>query len=792
MAKKGSSQNILDYFKEFYTNWIAKFKKNWKRQTVILGLQLAGFGATMLFLLLMFVYFGFFGALPNVKELKSIKQDSASEIYSRDSKLMGKYYIENRSTIRNNQISKNVKNALVATEDSRFFQHNGIDLISLARVIFRSIILMDHSQGGGSTISQQLAKNLFPRDGDGIFSLMVSKAKEIFIASRLEDIYTKDDILTFYLNTVPFGEDVYGIESAAERFFSKDSKDLNPAEAATLVGMLAANTAYNPRLFPEKSMKRRNLVLSRMGEAKFLKSEEVSRYQQMPIKLVYSFQNRNTGIAPYFREKLRLRIKDLLADKYGDKYDLSRDGLKIYTTIDSRMQAYADEAVKKQLQGLQKEFNEQWKGRNPWSSNEGIYIRAYRNSIRYKQLQKAGYTPKQIKKAMETKVDMSLYSPWGEADINMSPADSIKRTLKTLQAGFLAVDPKSGDILAWVGGPNHKFFPYDHVTSSRQCGSTFKPIVYATALKSGIDPCQYFANEKKVYREYQDWSPSNYSDDYGGYYSLKGALTHSVNTVTAELAINVGMSNVVDMAHKMGITADIPELPSVALGTADISLFEMISAYTTFANYGVPTDLDGLVKIVDKNGKVLYQRPALDPKSNVLNDEVSPAIIEMMRGVVENGTAQSLRTVYGLKSELAGKTGTTQNYVDGWFIGYTSTLLAGAWVGCDEPSVHFMGGYGQGAHTALPIFGRFMAGVESNSALSYYTNRPFETLSENMTTKLTCEDFLPENPGGGFFRNIFGGSKPTPNQKPQEKSAERKQADEDSKTMLERMKELFR
>lgn len=795
MAKGASNNKFFSYIQNFWKEYTAKFKKNWKRQSLILFIQLTVFGAAFGFLFLLMVYMGVFGALPDVRELKTIKHDSATEIYSRDSKLMGKYYVENRSTIKNNQISKNVKNALVATEDSRFFQHKGFDVISLMRVIFRSIILMDRSQGGGSTISQQLAKNLYPREGDGIFSLMVSKAKEIFIASRIEDIYSKDDVLTLYLNTVPFGEDVYGIESAAERFFSKDSKDLNPSEAATLIGMLAANTAYNPRLNPEKSLKRRNTVLSRMGQANFLTPAEVEKYQKAPTKLAYSFQNRNTGIAPYFREKLRVRINAILKDKYGDKYDLSRDGLKVYTTIDSRMQAYADEAVKKQMQVLQKEFNEQWKSSNPWSGDESAYVRAYRNSARYKQLKKAGLSTKQIRKEMETKVDMRLYSPWGETNIEMSPADSIKRTLKTVQAGFLAVDPRSGDILAWVGGPNHKYFPYDHVTAKRQCGSTFKPIVYAAALKSGIEPCDYFANEKRVYSEYQDWSPGNFSDDYGGFYSLKGALTNSVNTVTAELAVTVGMDEVVDLAHKMGVESDIPELPSVALGTAEISLLEMVKVYSTFANYGVPTDLDGLIKITDKNGKVLYQRPKKEEYANVLNDEVSPLIIEMMRGVIDNGTGRSLRGVYGIKAELAGKTGTTQNYADGWFIGYTPTLVAGSWVGCDEPTIHWRNGsLGQGAHTALPIFGNFLASVERNSALNYYTTRPFELLSEDLSEKITCEDWLPENPNkGGFMRKIFGSPKPSGNSADETaKKPNKKQNEEDRKSILDKMQELFR
>ncbi len=788
MAKGTNSSKGRSFISRYITNWKTKFNQNWKKQLFITGLQLFIFFFLMGVLFLTSVYLGLFGELPNVKELKSIKQDSASEIYSRDGKLMGKYYVENRSTISNNEISKNVKNALVATEDSRFFQHSGFDVISLMRVMFKSIILMDRSQGGGSTISQQLAKNLFPREGDGIFSLLISKAKEIFIASRLESVYSKDDILTFYLNTVPFGEDVYGIESAAERFFSKDSKYLNAPEAATLVGMLAANTAYNPRMNPEKSLKRRNVVLSRMGEAKFLTPAEVEKFQKQPIQLKYSFQNRNTGVAPYFREKLRVRIDKILKEEYGDKYNLSRDGLKIYTTIDSRMQGYADEAVKKQMQVLQGEFNDQWAKGSPWS--ESVFHKAYTNSQRYRSLKKSGLSEKAIKKIMNTKVTMTLYSPWGEPSIEMSPVDSIKRTLKTVQAGFLAVDPKTGDILAWVGGPNHKHFPYDHVTARRQCGSTFKPIVYAAALNSGVDPCSYFPNEKKVYSEYQDWSPSNYSEEYGGFYSLKGALTNSVNTVTADLAIQVGMDNVVDLARRMGITSDIPALPSVALGAADISLFEMISAYTTFANYGVPTELDGLVKVVDKKGKVLYKRKESTPNDNVLNDQVSPEIIEMMRGVIENGTGKSLRTVYGIKADLAGKTGTTQNYADGWFIGYTPTLLAGAWVGNDEPTIHFKGSVGQGAHTALPIFGKFLASVEKNPALSYYTTQPFELLDENMTERLTCEDYVLEDPNRGFIRSIFNsGSKPT---KPANKEDAKKQAEEDNKGMLERMKELFR
>ncbi|TRX72614.1 penicillin-binding protein 1A [Carboxylicivirga sp. M1479] len=774
----------------------AKTKRSFKKRLFLFLLKAGVLSIAGVFVFCLFVYLGLFGAIPGEEELSKIQNHSASEVYSIDDELMGRYYIEHRLTIANDQISPYIKDALVATEDSRFFEHNGLDVISLGRVVVRTIIFGDRAQGGGSTISQQLAKNLYPRMRLGFLSLPVGKTKEIFTAARLENVYSKDDILALYLNTVPFGEDIYGIEMASKRFFGKKSKNLNPAEAATLVGMLAANTAYNPRLNPERSIKRRNIVLKRMRDHGAISEVEYRKWQQSKIVLNYRRIDHNTGIAPYFREKIRVQAQQILEDEYGDEYDIYSDGLKIYTTIDAGLQEYAEKAVDQQMNRLQGEFDNHWKGRSPWAKHPQVYTNALRQSRRYQKMKDAGHSDEKIFKAMEKKVPMTIFTHAGEKRVTMSPVDSVKHYLMLLNTGFVAMNPRNGHVLAWVGGIDHKTYQYDHVTSRRPVGSTFKPIVYAAAMQDGVSPCDFISNEQVVYEDYDDWAPSNSNGKHEGYYSVKGGLANSVNTVSAKLITQIGVSEVVNLAEDMGIEEDIPYYPSIALGTAELSLLDMVSAYTTFPNYGRPVEPTMLLKIEDRNGNVLYQNEGHLPKDEVYDDDVAYFAVELMRGVVERGTANSLRSVFNLKSDLAGKTGTTQDNSDGWFIGYTPNIVAGAWVGNDQPSIRFRStALGSGGHMALPIFARFMQRLEKDRSRYQYHKGSFYVVPSRLQKQLMCDDFAEEDPDKGFFDSLLEGfDKPDSLKlkKQQEKKAKKDQKKKDHKSVLQKMKDLFK
>ncbi|MBS2209982.1 transglycosylase domain-containing protein [Carboxylicivirga mesophila] len=770
---------------------------SFKKRLLVFGLKATGIGTAAFFIFCLFVYLGFFGALPSEKELSKIQNHSASEVYSIDEKLMGRYYIEHRLTIDNDEVSPYIKEALVATEDSRFFEHNGLDFISLGRVVVRSIIFGDRAQGGGSTISQQLAKNLYPRMHLGFLTLPVGKTKEIFTAARLEKIYSKDEILMLYLNTVPFGEDIYGIEVASQRFFGKKSLHLNPAEAATLVGMLAANTAYNPRLNPERSFDRRNIVLKRMKEHGSISENEYLKWSQSKIELNYKRIDHNTGIAPYFREKIRVQAQDILEDKYGDEYDIYSDGLKIFTTIDAQLQLYAEQAVAQQMTRLQDEFNRHWKGQTPWARHPQVYTNALRQSRRYQKMKDAGHSDEAIFKAMEKSVPMTIYTHAGEKKVNMSPVDSVKHYLMLLNTGFVAMNPRNGHVLTWVGGIDHKTFQYDHVTSRRPVGSTFKPIVYAAALQDGMSPCDFISNEQVVYEDYDDWSPANSNGQHNGFFSVKGGLANSVNTVSAKLITQIGVNKVINMAEDMRIEEDIPNYPSIALGTAELSLLNMVSAYTTFPNYGRPVEPVMLLRIEDRDGNVLYENEGNIPGDEVYDDDVAYFMVEMMRGVVERGTASSLRNIFHLKSELAGKTGTTQDNSDGWFIGYTPNIVAGAWVGNDQPSIRFRStALGSGGHMALPIFARFMQRLEKDRSRYQYHKGSFYVVPARLQKQLMCDDFSEQDPDTNFFDSLFDSfSRPdsVKLKRQEERKAQREERKKtDHKSVLQKMKDLFK
>lgn len=735
-------------------------KRLGKRIVLWLGIS---FAAVILFIgfLIVGVYMGFFGKLPTPDNILAIDQDNASLVYAADGTLMGKYYLINRQSIDNEAISPFVREALIATEDNRFFEHHGMDFISLGRVIFKSVLLGNTSQGGGSTISQQLAKNLYGRKSYGLLSLPVNKIKEIFIASRLENVYTKEEILTLYLNTVAFGEDVYGIEAASWRYFNKPSAQLNVPESATLVGMLAANTYYNPRLHPERSKTRRNVVLSRMVVQGFIPESEAELYKEEAIQLDYNLMDMNRGIAPYFRSYIRQLLRKILQEKFGDSYNPETDGLKIYTSLDIRLQSYAEQAVSKHMQKLQTEFNNHWKTKDPWYQYPEVYQNKLQNTKTYKQLKAQGKSKAEIKKELQIQHAMEILTPEGEQVVEMSTADSVKHYLKMLNTGFLAMDPKTGAILAWVGGLNYQYLPYDHVLAERQVGSTFKPFVYTTALKNGMQPCQMFANEQHIYEDYDDWSPSNSEGEYEGWYSMKGGLKNSVNTITAEIMMETGPSNVVELAQALNIDTHIPEVPSIALGTAEISLFEMVEAYTAFANNGSTVNSFGILRIEDSEGNILYEQNSPNYGDIAFDEDVAVQITDMLQGVVNEGTGRSLRSIYQVYSDIAGKTGTTQNNADGWFIGYTPDFVAGVWVGAELPVIHFRTiALGSGAHQALPIFGMVVNKMENDQDLSNRYLSPFPALPDTLLMAMDCPDFTLEKPDKNLFdkfKDIFDG-----------------------------------
>lgn len=771
---------------------------SWKVRWAYNALKLATAALVTLVLFVSLVYIGLFGRLSSYAELKSISNSNATEVYSSDKVLMGRFFVENRLTVDSTDISVHVFNALVATEDSRFYEHKGVDLKSVGRVAVKSVLLGKQSQGGGSTLSQQLAKNLYPRQNLGIFSLPVSKVKEIFIAGRLEKIYSKEEILTLYLNTVPFGEDIFGIEAAAHRFFGRKAKWLEPPQAATLVGMLAANTSFNPRLNPEKALKRRSIVLSRMAE-KYpdLYLKKLEEYQAEPLHLKYTRLDRNTGIAPYFRDMVRLEAENILNELYGDQYNIFTDGLKIVTTINSRVQRYAEEAVKQHMTQLQKQFDNHWSKKDPWFDHPEVFANALKQSARYKRLKASGRSEAEIMENMNTPVDMVLFTHDGDKQVVLSPADSVRHYLRLLNTGFLAVHPQSGKILAWVGGVDHKSVEFDHVSSKRQVGSTFKPVVYAAAMMNGMEPNEYVANEKRTYPGHPDWTPGNSDGKYGGYYSIKGSLANSVNTVTAWIINQVGVDKVVAMARKMGVESRIPEVPSIALGTAEISLYEMVKAYTTFPNYGTPANFQSIVSITDSNGKVLYEYIRPDANDIAYDENTAHYMVDMLREVMRSGTGRSLVANYKLSSELGGKTGTTQNNSDGWFIGFTPMLVAGVWVGADQPVVRFRStSLGQGAYMAMPIFGRFIQRVERDAMLANYTSAQFRAVPDELQENMICENFSESDPSVNYIERAFGTlwqrNDSIKAQRQLERREHRKSSEKRNEGIFEKMKSIFK
>ncbi len=719
---------------------------------VALFAGIAGFiGFFSIFFLVSLIYLGAFGALPSTDNIRHLDQNIASEVYAADGVLLGKYFFENRLPSDIEDISPYITDGLVATEDARFFEHGGVDFRAWVRVLLVTVLMQDESGGGGSTLSQQLAKNLFPRKDHGLLTIPVAKVKEIFIARRLESIYDKNQLLALYLNKVPFGENVFGIRMAAKRFFNTTPKDIKLEEAAVLVGMLKATSYYNPRRFPERAKRRRNTVLGQMVKYQKLDVAVFDSLSQMPIQLEYEHESHDEGLATYFREHLRKELEKELANHAkpdGSPYNLYTDGLKIYTTIDSRMQRYAEQAVNTQMAYLQERFLKHFRNYRravPWGSKK-LLEQSKKASKRYKRLKNSGLGETEIDSIFSDTVEMRVFT-WEaegfEKDTLMTPLDSIKHYLSLLQTGFLAAEPQTGKIFAWVGGINFKYFKYDHIGSRRQVGSTFKPFVYAQALQSGVPPCERFANELVEYAD--GYEPKNADGEYGGNYSMAGALYNSVNVVAVQLLQKIGVDGVRDLAKQMGITSKIPRELGIALGSADISLFEMVQAFSTFPNRGLTPELFYLTRIETAHGEVLFERPKPDRSKfpRVLEEKNADIMAHLMQAVADSGTAKRLRYLYKFQYPIAGKTGTTNNNTDGWFIGYTPTLITGAWVGAEQPAVHWYStNQGQGAATALPICAQFLNRVYGAKAFRSYRKKVFAPLDTAAIAALQCPSFI--------------------------------------------------
>lgn len=753
------------------SNKSKKQKWNWKKFlfkfffTAVFVVSILGFTLVLL------VKIGIFGALPAYSGLKKIKNNTATNIYSVDNELLGRYYYQNRTNAYIKEIPEHLINALVATEDVRFYEHRGVDYRSSTRVLVKTIILMNKRSGGGSTISQQLAKNLYPRRDFKLLSMPVAKIKEIITALRIEKLYSKEEILELYLNTVSFGENTYGIETAALIFFNKKPSELKIEESAILVGLLKANTSYNPRSNKDAAIKRRNVVLGQMHKYGYLSKTDLDSLKLLPVKLKYRKLIHTEGLAPYYREFLRKKCTGILSEiekPDGSKYNLYTEGLKIYTSLNAKMQEYLEKSVSEHLSKLQKEFDKHWEGEEPWISDPSLAMLQIEQSRVYKSFRKKGLSKDEAIAAMRVARETEIFTWKGIKDTLISPLDSLLHHFKTLQTGALVMNGKTGDILAWVGGVDYKYFKFDHVTAKRQTGSTIKPIVYASALERGIEPCDFYENDSVVYEDYDNWAPRNSGDGYGGYYSVKGALANSVNTISVKLLLQSGIDSTIDLAQKMGISADLTHVPSMALGTGEVTLYDMVKSYAVFLNKGQKVEPRMIRRIEDADGNIIYSDPMHEPRDTVLSNETSQEITTMMQGVVDRGTANSLRSIWKLEGDLAGKTGTTQNNTDAWFIGMNPKLIAGVWVGGDNPVVRFRTTtYGQGAYSALPIFANFLQKVYNDPKYSYLQNESFN-IPDSIQAHLACNDFDEEREPriiklfkedeidiGEFIRRIF-------------------------------------
>ena len=728
-----------------------------------------------IFSLMLFFYGvskGLLGKMPSFAEIENPNSELATEIFSADSDIpIGKYYSKNRSNAQAHELPQNLIDALVATEDVRFYQHSGIDLKrSISAVVFLG------KRGGGSTITQQLAKNLFHDIPQSKLGRIGQKIKELVMSVMLERTYTKEEILTMYLNTVDFVHNSYGIKSAAKTYFNKEVENLSIEESAVLVGMLKAPSKYNPISNMDNSVQRRNVVLYQLHNYDYISKELKDSLQALPIATDYKATNHINGLAPHFREQLRLWLKEWATSHInpstGEPYNIYKDGLKVYTTIDSRMQQHAEDAVHEHLSEWQNEFFKHWKNRDPWEyydkyDRDASYAKQsevlVNNVMKIFKSNDSSLSDSAAHALITTPREMSIWSHHGMIDTVLSPLDSVKYYKMILQTGLMAVDPQTGYVKAWVGGANFEYNQYDHVNKNtkRQVGSTFKPLIYTLAIKEkGYSPCFkvpdlpicFEANDARwpILKQY---CPKNSDGESDGMMAIKDGLAASKNQVTAYLMHELSAQAVVEFAQKMGIESEIPPYPSICLGVADISVYEMIRAYTTFANKGTSNEPIFVSRIEDSHGNVIEEFFA--ESTAALDEETAYVITQMMRNVIDGPpgevTGARVRFKYNIPKslEIAGKTGTTQNNSDGWFMGFTPDLLAGVWVGCDDKFIRFRStSLGQGASTALPIWAKFIDKVYKDTSLNYNFDSTFEAPLEELSVELDCSKFTQTSSNG--------------------------------------------
>ena len=705
--------------------------------------------------------FGLFGGMPSLQDLEKPQSESSSELYSNDTILLGKYFRYNRSPIKYHELSNELITTLLVTEDIRFYNHSGIDFKGLVRAtygVFKNIITLGSSglEGGGSTITQQLAKNLFKirneRKGKlsnmPFIGLIISKIKEWIVAVKLEEFYTKNEILSMYFNTAEYGSNSYGIKVASKTYFNKLPSQINYNEASIIVGLLNKPTKYNPFYNPENAINKKTEILYNLYKYSKISKMDFDSLSALGVNLTYKVENQNTGQATYFRTV----VKNYLINwAKNNNYDLFSDGLKIYTTIDSKMQYHAENAVAEQMERLQNVFNKHWDGKNPWIDEKGYEIKDFlKNSIkrtkRYKDLLKnnKGDTTR-VFDILNEKKEIKVFSWDQEIDTIFSVMDSLKYYKNFLQAGFISIEPKTGHIKAWVGGINHKYFKYDHVKQGkRQPGSTIKPIVYAAAIDNGYSPCYPVVDAPVVFElPGQDppyWRPDNHNGKWTGEtMTLRKAMAKSVNSITAFITKKISPKTVVDYAKKLGIKSKLDPVPAICLGAGgDVSLFDLVGSYSTFINKGIWTEPFFISRIEDKYGNLIQK--FIPTKNEALNEETAFLMLHMLKGSKEEegGTARGLNPELTINNDVGAKTGTTQNASDGWFIGVTHNLVSGAWVGGDDRSIHFKNWtYGQGARTAMPIWQQYMLSVYNDSTININKGK-FDKPSKKISIEIDC------------------------------------------------------
>jgi penicillin-binding protein 1A len=686
------------------------------------------------------VYSGAFGHLQSKEELIHFKNATATLVLSEDGELIGKFFSENRTNISFGQIPQQLINALISTEDARFFEHNGIDSRSLLRVLFKSVLFNNRSSGGGSTLSQQLAKNMFGRKNYRGFSVLINKTKEAILAHRLENILTKEEILTLYLNTVSFGENIFGVEAASGLYFNKKVQLLNLEESAILIGILKANTFYNPRIHPENAVNRRNLIIKQMVKYEYLNKSEADSLCKLPLVL-YDATPESQSRAEYFLVEVKNETEKILQNiqsETGKKWNVEEDGLIITTTLNLTLQNYAVNSFREHLSLMQKRLNDQYQ-----SPSGKILI----GQIADRELKSLNLSDR------AKEINMRQIFDWnGTRYDSISVEDSLKQALLILHAGFLAIDPLTGAVKAWVGGIDFQSQPYDQIYARRQLASTFKPILYAAAFEDGMDPCQYIDNDSVILSGFEDWSPVNFDHSYGGKYSLAGALSQSMNIPTFNLFLILGFEKLDSLWRKMGFSFTLNNEPSLALGTAEANIMEVAVAYAVFANGGYKIRPRSVISVKTPDGEIIWQDEYKEAMERVLTERSAILISAILQNAIREGTGSSLNSVYGVNLPLAGKTGTSQNYSDAWFTAFNPKLVIVSRVGASSQSIHFNNGAdGSGSTLALPLVALTLKKVKENDTLMKELITAFPDLTPEMERILDCPDFKEKKLLERFF-----------------------------------------